>query len=129
MRNSSRKRSTVTSLMTSSWCRSNKFVNTSWLPIISSLVNIRCKLLKLLYLQVRNILNSIWNWSAVTSMMTSSWHHSIELIKTTWVSIISSLVNIRCKLIKLLYSQVRNILNPSRNWSAVPSLMMSSWRH
>ena len=127
IQNSSRNWSDVTSLMTSSWRHFIKFVNTSWLKIKSSFVKIGCKLIKLLYSQVWNILNPSRNWSAVTSL--SSWRHSIKFVNTTWLSIISGLVNIWCKLTKLLYSRVWNILNPNGNCSAVTSPMTSSLRH
>ena len=120
--NSNRNWSAVTSLMTSKWEHSKQFVSTSWLSIILSLVNIRCKLIKLWYSQARNMQNYSRKRSSMTSLMTSSWRHSIKFVNTSWLSIISSLVIIGYKLIKLLYSQVRNILNPSRNWSSV-------WRH
>ena len=106
-----------------------KFVDKGRLSTISSSVNIGCKLIKLWYSQARNILNSNRNWSTVTSLITPLWHHSKKFVNTCWLSTISSLVTIWCKLIKLLQSQVRNTLNSCRNRSAVTSLMASSWRH
>ena len=113
--------------MTSSQRHSIYFVNTGWLSIISSLVNIGCKLVKLLYSQARNVLNSSRNRSAVTSLMTSSWRNSIYFVNTDWLSFISSLVNIRCKLIKILCLQAQ-IYYFSRNRRTMTSLMTSSWR-
>ena len=52
--------------------------------------------------------------------------YSIKFVDNGRLSAISSSVNIGCKLIKLWYSQARNILNSNRNWSTVTSLMTSA---
>ena len=108
----------------SSWPQSINFVKTGWLSIMSSLLNIGCKLVQLLHSQVQNILNSSRNWSAVTSLMTSSWRHSIYYVNTDWVSTISSLVKIRWEMVELLCLQAQRAILPE-----MTSLMTSSLRN
>ena len=119
---SSRNQSTVKSLMTSLWGHSIKFVNTGWIYVWwtsdANLLSYCIQKLETHELQVEN--DQLWrHW----------WRHSIKFVNTSWLKTISSFVKIGCKLIKLLYSQFRNILKSSRNWSAVTSLMTSPWRN
>ena len=118
IQNSSRNWSTMTSLMTS--FDIVQFISTSWLSTISNLVNIRCKLIKILCLQAQ-IYYFSRNRRTMTSLMTSSWRRSIGFVTTCIPSTMRSLVKIGWKMVELSCSQARGYILPEM------TSLMTSW--